>query len=129
MGSGTELRGTRVLVVDDDDEVSSICQLALATWGAEATVAHDAQEACRLLAAGDVDVIVTDLVMPGLTGRRFLDGLAQTHPLLPIVAMSGVPDQVRAAATRPNVRAVLDKPFSVTALVEAIATATAAIAR
>lgn len=129
MGSEDELDGTHVLVVDDDDDVSAICRLTLATWGADATVARDAEEARGLLDGNRVDVVVTDLVMPGLTGRRFLDWLEHAHPLLPVVVMSGVPDQVQAASSRPNVRAVLDKPFTVTALLEAVAAATAATAR
>lgn len=129
MRSGNDLTGTRVLVVDDDDDVSAICRLTLTTWGADVTVARGAEEARGLLDTDEVDVIVTDLVMPGLTGRRFLDWLEQAHPMLPVVVMSGVPDQVRAAAARPNVLAVLDKPFTVTGLTEAVAAATAAPAR
>jgi len=75
------------------------------------------------LSATEFDVVVTDLVMPGLTGRKFLDWLAEAHPGTPVVAMSGVPDQVRAAASRANVRATLDKPFTVTALIEAVSAA------
>lgn len=129
MTSSNDLTGTRVLVVDDDDEVAAICLLVLGTSGAVAESALDAEKAKSRLALGDIDLLVTDLVMPGLTGRRFLDWLEETHPLLPVVVMSGVPDQVQAAAARPNVRAVLDKPFTVTAILEAAAAATAAPAR
>jgi two-component system cell cycle sensor histidine kinase/response regulator CckA len=125
MTTTSRLAGTRVLVVDDDDEVVAICLLALGMRGGVAVGVRDADEARRRLEAEDVDVLVTDLVMPGLTGRRFLAWLEETHPHLPVVAMSGVPDQVVAASARPNVRAVLDKPFDVSTLVEAVATAAA----
>lgn len=112
-----------MLVIDDDDEVTGICLFALACAGAEPTGARDAASACRELSGVEFDVVVTDLVMPGLTGRAFLDWLAETHPGIPVVAMSGVPDQVRAAAPRSNVHATLDKPFTVTALIEAVGVA------
>ena len=99
MRSEPDLAGIRVLVVDDDDDVVVICRLALGTRGAVTTGARDAAEARTQLDTGDFDVVVTDLVMPGLTGRRFLDWIEQTHPAMPVVVMSGVPDQVQAAAT------------------------------
>jgi two-component system, cell cycle sensor histidine kinase and response regulator CckA len=70
-----------------------------------------------------VDVVLTDLVMPGITGREFLGWLAAHRPGLAVVTMSGVPDQVDAAERRPNVRAVLDKPFSAGELLHALTTA------
>jgi len=125
MSTTSRLDGTRVLVVDDDDEVVAICLLALGMRGGVPEGVRDAEEARRRLETDRFDVLVTDLVMPGLTGRRFLGWLEEAHPHLPVVAMSGVPDQVLAASARPNVRALLDKPFDVSTLIEAVATAAA----
>lgn len=115
-----DVTGLRVLVVDDDDDIVGVCLLVLAGAGAVAIGARNAETACLEFADAEFDVLVTDLVMPGLTGRKFLDWLCEAHPRIAVVAMSGVPDQVQAAACRANVRATLDKPFSATALLAAV---------
>lgn len=116
----SDLTGLRVLVVDDDDDVRKISLLVLDGHAAQPLGVDSARAAEALLADHEVDVIVTDMVMPGLTGRQFLDWLTAEHPAIPVVAMSGVPDQLLAAAQRPNVRSTLDKPFTVDALVDAV---------
>lgn len=129
MRADLDLTGTEVLIVDDDDDIVDVCRLTLGTRGAGTGGASDAGEAVRRLESGGIDVVVTDLVMPGLTGRRLLDWIEETHPALPVVVMSGVPDLLRAVASRPNVRAVLDKPFEVAALLEAVAVARGVLPR
>lgn len=118
-----DLAGLRVLVVDDEDDIVEAAGLVIGAAGGIGTGARDADDAREQLAAGGIDVVVTDLVMPGTTGRRFLDLLAAEHPHLPVVSMSGVPEQAAHASRRPNVRAVLDKPFTTDRLLEAILTA------
>lgn len=119
----TALPGLRVLVVDDDDDIRRISLFVLDGWEAQAVGAANANAAEKVLAGAEIDVVVTDMVMPGLTGRQFLDWLATSHPTIGVVAMSGVRDQLIAATCRANVRATLDKPFTATALLEAVASA------
>ena len=114
------LDALRVLVVDDHDDIVQVATLVVETAGGVAFGARDADEARDLLAAEEVDVVVTDLVMPGTTGRKLLDALESEHPTLPVVAMSGVPEQGAHAAQRPNVKAALDKPFTSDRLLDAI---------
>ena len=121
--AAVDLAGRHVLVVDDEDDIVAAAGLVIGAAGGEALAASDAAAARALLAARRVDVVVTDLVMPGVTGRRFLDLLAAEHPHLPVVTMSGVPEQAAHAGRRPNVRAVLDKPFTSERLLDAILTA------
>lgn len=123
----SELVGLRVLVVDDEDAIVDLFSLMITALGGLAVRASTADEAMKKL-AGDagVDVVLTDLVMPGTSGRSFLDWLAVEQTELPVVAMSGIPEQNDRAAERPNVRAVLDKPFTPAELVAAIVAATSA---
>jgi two-component system, cell cycle sensor histidine kinase and response regulator CckA len=119
----TDLDGLRVLVVDDHDDIVATALLVIDGAGGAPLGAESADAARELLASQPVDVVVTDLVMPGMTGRRFLDLLATDHPQLPVVTMSGVPEQGADAAQRTNVKAVLDKPFSAERLLDALQTA------
>lgn len=117
----TGLAGLRVLVVDDEDQIVELLSLVIRTSGGVARGAATADQAiAKLTTDAVVDVVVTDLVMPGTTGRGLLDWLAVEHPHVPVVAMSGIPEQNDSAARRSNVRAVLDKPFTPAELVAAI---------
>lgn len=118
-----DLDGLRVLIVDDEDEIREIATMVVANSGGTAFGARDGVHAQTLLGDTEVDVIVTDMVMPGTTGRAFLDWLAETHPTIPVVAMSGVPEQGANAALRDNVRSSLDKPFTAETLIDAIRSA------
>ena len=117
----SDLAGLRILVVDDEDAIVELFALMITALGGVPVRAAAVDEAKRKLAGGDdVDVVLTDLVMPGTTGRSFLTWLAVEHPWLPVVAMSGIPEQNDRAAEQPNVRTVLDKPFTPMELVAAI---------
>jgi DNA-binding NtrC family response regulator len=112
-----------VLIVDDEDAIVDASSEVIRTAGGEAVGARDVEEAKRIIVRDEVDLVLTDLVMPGTTGRAFLDWLATSNPTLGVVTMSGVPEQGDAAERRSNVRAVLDKPFSAGELLHAVASA------
>lgn len=116
----TDLSSVEVLVVDDEDAIIDVATMVIAEEGGHAVGASSTEDAQQLLAAGRFDVVLTDLVMPGTTGREFLTWLAENHPELPVVTMSGIPEQGGAAATRVNVVETLDKPFTFDQLVQAI---------
>jgi PAS domain S-box-containing protein len=117
------LAGRRVLVVDDEDDIVDLVTLVVSEAGGIALGATDALDAQRLLDDSEVDVIVSDLVMPGTSGREFLGWLGANRSSVPVVAMSGIPEQGAHAARQANVRATLDKPFTAEQLVTAILTA------
>jgi len=120
---GRRLDGIRVLIVDDEDDIVDLASLVVSDAGGVALGATDALDAQRLLDGSEVDVIVSDLVMPGTSGREFLGWLGANRSLVPVVAMSGIPEQGAHAARRSNVRATLDKPFTAEQLVAAILSA------
>ncbi len=121
--SGAGLQGMRVLIVDDEDAIVDLAALVVSDAGGVALGATDALDAQRLLDGSPVDVVVSDLVMPGTSGREFLGWLGANLSTVPVVAMSGIPEQGAHAARRANVRATLDKPFTADQLIAAILTA------
>jgi len=120
----TPLTGLRVLILDDEDDIVELASLVIDHAGGIPSGAHDVETAKEVLARTEVDVVLSDLVMPGTSGREFLDWLTVAHPALPVVAMSGVPEQSAHAARRANVRSTLDKPFSPERLLAALRQAT-----
>ncbi len=83
-----------VLIVEDEDTVRGLAVRALDELGYDALQAADGRAALDLLTArgGRVDLVVTDLVMPGMNGRQLGDELARRHPGIPVLYMSGYTD-------------------------------------
>ncbi len=98
----------RVLVVDDEPAVLSLASLCLAGSGFEVVSAPDGPHALELVKTGPpIDVVVSDVVMPGMQGPELLEAIRRVFPLIGSVLMSGyTPD-----SAPPNVE-FLPKPFT-----------------
>ena len=113
-----------VLVVEDEELVRRfICQaLELNSYNVlEAANGLDALEICRRRRS-EIDVVLTDMVMPAMTGTELIERLTQEGIQLPIVCMSGYAEgSVLQNHTLSATIAYLPKPFSPSALLEKIA--------
>ena len=101
-----------VLVVDDDPSLLSLLARAGARYGYEILTALDGAEGLAIARSRRIDVVVTDLEMPGQGGHALIRHLRTEQPELPIVLMSGagaVDDVVEAY--RAGVADYLKKPF------------------
>jgi CheY-like chemotaxis protein len=114
-------KGGSLLVVDDDRDILDAMREVLQREGYRVLSAANGIEACTVLASESVDLILLDLLMPAMSGWEFLDTTAADPRLaaLPIIVISAAPHDV---GDRPNVRAVLQKPFERGALLDLIAT-------
>ena len=99
----------RVLVVDDDPVFRNPLRVVLAAHGFDVRIAESGEAAEALLARDPVDVVLSDLGLPGMDGVT----LALRHPDTPFVLMTGSPPADPAAALPPAVRARLLKPLDV----------------
>jgi signal transduction histidine kinase/ActR/RegA family two-component response regulator len=82
-----------VLLVDDDEEVRTTTGEILGELGYTVLQAASGDAALELLRAeGMIDVLLTDLAMPGMTGAELARRVRETHPFLPIVFISGYAD-------------------------------------
>jgi two-component system cell cycle sensor histidine kinase/response regulator CckA len=99
----------RILVVDDEDGIRAIVARTLQAEGYEVLVAREGQEAMRELdeIGGAVDLVLADLVMPGMSGAQLGQELAGRYPSLPLVWMSGHPREFEFPREMP----VKDQPF------------------
>lgn len=90
---GKSLVGTEtILVLEDDVSVRHLSVRALRRLGydvIEAACGEDAQRALTLRAAGTIDLLLTDLVMPEMSGRDFADWLHRTSPRTEVIFVSG----------------------------------------
>ena len=108
-GTGT------VLLTEDEQDVREIARQFLETGGYKVIEAKDGAEAIRLAAQhrGQIDLLVTDMIMPGMTGQELAVYLQREYPSLGVVFMSGYSEHAATemADADPAVR-LLSKPFS-----------------
>ena len=120
-----ELRGKgTILVVDDEPLLTTMADAILTDFGYKVLTANNGQNALQILQQPDtdIDVVVTDLVMPGMGGRELMERIRQLDFQMPIVAMSGyvLPEDKTAHAS------YLQKPFTTTDLLRKVKSALAA---
>ena len=82
-------RRERVLVVEDDDGVREALAEMLDMLGYDVTMAADADEAGRVASLGDFDLLVSDFMLPGVSGLDVAARLRQGQPDLKVIVMSG----------------------------------------
>ena len=117
-----------ILFVDDEPSVRRIAGVALTRAGHEMVFAANGEEALALLASGrSVDLLVTDVVMPGMNGIELAERVRAERPALAILFISGYADRVLGAYSGEGPIEVLDKPFTPAALAERVAQALAAV--
>jgi len=77
--------------VDDEDLVLTMAQTVLSTYGYRVLTANSGQKAIEILSKGDVpiDLILTDLVMPAMSGRELAEYVRRLSPSIRIICSSG----------------------------------------
>ncbi|MEI6392844.1 MAG: response regulator [Verrucomicrobiota bacterium] len=111
----------RILLTDDDEPLRSVLRRSLERSGYEVREAGTGDAALRLLANAPADLIITDIVMPGMEGIEFILSLRKTHPGLPVIAMSGggriEANRYLEMARVCGVAKILPKPFDLEQLI------------
>ncbi len=115
----------RVLVVDDDELVRGLTVQVLERAGYDVVSAPSGDRALELVETDSIDLVVSDVVMPGLTGIDLLTELRDRRPELPVVLMTGgspEPDRT-AQALELGASAIVCKPYTHAELRKAVAEA------
>ena len=111
----------RILVVEDEPMVRALARRALERQGYDVVVVTDGAAALWLLDAGRIDLVLTDVVMPRMTGKELADRVWDQYPGLPVLFMTGYSrDDVLRRGLVVAGASFIQKPFSPEALVEAV---------
>jgi CheY-like chemotaxis protein len=112
----------KVLIVDDEEPVRRFVDRVLEQGNYQTTLAADGAEAVKVAAEnGPFDILVTDLMMPQMTGDELARRLRQNDPKLKVLYLTGFSDSLfKEKATLWQDEAYLDKPCSVAGLLQAV---------
>ncbi|HET6483149.1 MAG TPA: response regulator [Actinoplanes sp.] len=114
-----------VLVVDDEEDLRDIMRRMLERRGFATLTAGDSQQAitaCREH-PGDIDILVTDLGLPGVSGGELSRAAIELRPEMSVVYISGLPKEIAVADGLIGADALLvKKPFSSEVLVRTLRT-------
>jgi two-component system, OmpR family, response regulator len=111
----------RVLLVEDDDDNRELMAEVLAASGFEVVTASSGQAGLKALAERSVDVVVTDVGMPGMGGLELAKSAKQISPDVPVVIVTGWAERDDITEARgKHVDAVLIKPVDPDALTQAV---------
>jgi CheY-like chemotaxis protein len=109
----------KILLVDDNAVVRDMLVDLVGSLGYVADAASGGTEALALFDRNRYDIVLTDLLMPGMSGWEVLAAVRQRDPRMPVVIITGTPTVGDPRASQPGV-AVLKKPVDVKALDETI---------
>jgi PAS domain S-box-containing protein len=114
-----------VLIAEDEPAVRAVAERCLVQRGYRVSTAPDGESALRLACElKELDLLLTDVVMPGMNGRQLAEALEGVHPRTPVLFMTGYTDDtaLRLGIETQQVR-ILSKPFTPDGLATAVAEA------
>ncbi len=114
----------RVLVVDDEASIRITFRAFLLKEGYEVEVAEDATQALALLSKEKWDVVVTDIILPDISGLELLKAIHASSPGVEVIMMTGVPSvETASEAVRNGASDYLVKPVLKQDIIRCVATA------
>jgi excisionase family DNA binding protein len=109
---GRRRDGPIVLIVDDDARLREYMRVHLEHEGYSVGEAENGQQALEAIAHGRPDLVLLDVVMPGIDGWQLLRRLEERHGSIPVIMFSGqVDDQAATDAAEHGARGFVGKPF------------------
>ena len=114
-----ELRGSEtILIVDDEEPLRNLEQMVLTSFGYEVLAAATGAEAVEIYGKrhAEIDLVITDLVMPTMNGRELVERLRRINPSAKIILATGYHASIQPAEAGTS----LQKPFTAVSLLQAV---------
>jgi len=103
----------RILVVDDEEVVRNLLQRTLAEAGYDVATAADGEEALSAVSQGEIEVVLLDIKMPGISGIEVLGKLTTDWPDICVIMVTAVVDtQTAVESLKAGAYDYITKPFN-----------------
>jgi DNA-binding NtrC family response regulator len=109
-----------ILIIEDDLDVLSAFVKHLKLLGFEVIAAIDGMEGLKRIDAGGYDLVITDIVMPFVSGVGVVTALKKKRPEVPVIAITGYGREPEAAVMEKKADLVLSKPVKMSVLMKHI---------
>ncbi len=109
-----------ILVIEDDQDVLTMLVKHLQLLGYNVITASDGMEGLKLLEDSNFDMVITDIVMPYVSGLGVVSACKTKKPDIPVIAITGYGKEPEAAALEKKADLVLSKPVKMAVLKEHI---------
>lgn len=111
----------RILVVDDEQRVREILSMCLSSDGHVVETATNGHEGLDKFWAGRFDLVLTDRMMPKMSGDQLASAIKEIAPHTPVIMLTGLGEMMKAAGQCPEgVDMILSKPIMLTELRDAL---------
>jgi len=103
----------RLLIIDDNEEILVSLKSFLSKKNYHVVSASNGLDALKLIevAAGNFDLVITDLVMPNISGVAVTAIIKKQNPKMPVIAITGYGEQPESLAREVHADIVMEKPF------------------
>jgi DNA-binding response OmpR family regulator len=116
---------SNILVIDDDNAICQLLKQGLEAQGHRVTIAHDGKKGLVAHKISPADLVITDLIMPGMEGIETIIEMRRRSPKLKIIAMSGggmgKGTDYLQIAEKFGAQRTITKPFTIRKLAQVIA--------
>lgn len=112
----------RLFIVDDDEETLFALENYFGKKGYETVTASNGLDALKMIerSNGQFDILITDIVMPSITGVAIISVLKNRYPQIPVIAITGYGQHPEALAGEANADLVIKKPIELSKLEESV---------
>jgi len=117
---------SRILVVDDEESMRQLLEIALGKDGHRITAAESGTKACELIDKGSFDLVISDIKMPDISGYEVFRAAKEDFPDTPVILMTGFgydPHHSIVRASQEGLQSFLFKPFKAQQLLAEVAKA------
>ena len=105
-----------ILIIEDDPDVLSMMVRHLEHLGYRVITAADGMEGLKKIDSENYDLVITDIVMPYVSGVGVVSAIKSKRPGIPVIAVTGYGKEPEAAAMEKNADMVLAKPVKISLL-------------
>jgi DNA-binding NtrC family response regulator len=112
----------KILIIDDNKEIINVLYNFLSNRHYNVSTAINGLDGLKLIEADNIsfDLVITDLVMPNISGAAIITIVKKRYPAIPIIAITGWGEHPEAMAAEAQADIILEKPFDLSELEKTI---------